>query len=179
MSATYMNIGRMTGRMEDYYSYMAVRAVKFGQDPGDATKWPDAAVRLMSVFNAWRRRPEITALTDGQFLPVHLGEGWDTTEWDSSRGPYVWMYADDRRRTALVIATAAGTVDTTVDAKLRWLDPHARYTVTDVTIDDDGTQSDRTIGTFSGDRLRTTGLPVDLGENASKGKAFWLRAAGH
>jgi hypothetical protein len=80
-----MNGGRMTGRMEDYYSYMAVRAVKFGQDPGDLSKWPEAAVKLMGVFNAWRRRPEITALTDGQFLPVYLGQGWDTTEWASGK----------------------------------------------------------------------------------------------
>lgn len=179
MSATYMNLGRMTGRMEDYYTYMAVRAVKFGEDPGDAEKWPDAAVRLMSVFNAWRRRPEITALTDGTFLPVHLGQGWGTPEWDSSQGPYVWMYADDRRRTALVIATAAGTSRTTVDAKLRRLDPRTRYAVTDVTIDDDGTQAAEPRGTYSGEQLRSEGLPIDLGENTSKGKAFLLRAAGH
>ncbi|GAA1593577.1 hypothetical protein GCM10009789_54520 [Kribbella sancticallisti] len=33
MSSAYMNGGRLTGRMEDYYSYLAVRNVKFGQDP--------------------------------------------------------------------------------------------------------------------------------------------------
>lgn len=176
MNSTYMNGGRMTGRMEDYYSYMAVRAVKFGQDPGDATKWPDSAVKLMSVFNAWRKRPEITALTDGQFLPVYLGQGWDTTRADSSKGPYVWMWTDAPRRTALLIATAAGTAQTTVDAKVRWLKDHTTYAVTDVTIDDDGTQAHAARGRFTGARLRTEGLPVDLSENTSKGKAFWLRA---
>lgn len=176
MNSTYMNGGRMTGRMEDYYSYMAVRAVKFGQDPGDATKWPDSAVKLMSVFNAWRKRPEITALTDGQFLPVYLGQGWDTTQADSSKGPYVWMWTDAPRRTALLIATAAGTAQTTVDAKVRWLKDHTTYAVTDITIDDDGTQAHAAKGRFTGARLRTEGLPVDLSENTSKGKAFWLRA---
>ncbi|MFF1448420.1 hypothetical protein ACFVYF_09735 [Streptomyces sp. NPDC058274] len=176
MAATYMNGGRMTGRMEDYYSYMAVRAVKFPQDPGDPAKWPEAAVQLMGVFNAWRRRPEITALTDGPFLPVHLGQGWDTTAWDSSKGPYVWMWADTARRTALLVATAAGTPGTTVDAKVRWLKDRTSYAVTDITIDDDGTQAHSPRGTFTGERLRTRGLPVDLSENTSKGKAFWLSA---
>lgn len=176
MNSTYMNGGKMTGRMEDYYSYMAVRAVKFGQDPGDAAKWPDAAVKLMGVFNAWRKRPEITALTDGQFLPVHLGQGWDTTQWDSSKGPYVWMWSDAPRRTALLIATAAGTAQTTVDAKVRWLKDRTTYAVTDITIDDDGTQAHAGKGQFSGERLRTEGLPIDLSENTSRGKAFWLHA---
>ncbi|MDX6364394.1 MAG: alpha-galactosidase, partial [Streptomyces sp.] len=162
--------------MEDYYSYMAVRAVKFPQDPGDPAKWPEAAVQLMGVFNAWRRRPEITALTDGPFLPVHLGQGWDTTAWDSSKGPYVWMWADTARRTALLVATAAGTPGTTVDAKVRWLKDRTSYAVTDITIDDDGTQAHSPRGTFTGERLRTRGLPVDLSENTSKGKAFWLSA---
>ncbi|MFJ7078916.1 hypothetical protein [Streptomyces sp. NPDC098781] len=174
MASTYMNGGKMTGRMEDYYSYMAVRAVKFPQDPGDAAKWPDAAVKLMGIFNAWRRRPEITVLTDGQFLPVYLGQGWDTTNWDSSKGPYVWMWADGARRKALLIATAAGTAQTTVDAKVRWLKDHKRYAVTDITIDDDGTQAHVSKGEFTGSRLRTEGLPIDLSENTSKGKAFWL-----
>lgn len=176
MSSTYMNGGKMTGRMEDYYSYMAVRAVKFGQDPGDAAKWPEAAVRLMGVFNAWRKQPEITALTDGQFLPVYLGEGWDTAEWDSSKGPYVWMWADAACRTALLIATAAGTAQTAVDAKVRWLKDHTTYIVTDITIDDDGTQAHAVKGQFTGEQLRTEGLQVDLSENTSKGKAFWLEA---
>ncbi|MFG2350581.1 hypothetical protein [Streptomyces phaeochromogenes] len=176
MGATYMNGGKMTGRMEDYYSYMAVRAVKFGQDPGDAAKWPEAAVRLMGIFNTWRRRPEITALTDGQFLPVHLGQDWDTTAWDSGKGPYVWMWADARSRTALLVATAAGTTQTVVDAKVRWLNDRTTYAVTDITIDDDGSQDHTVKGEFTGERLRTQGLPIDLSENTSKGKAFWLKA---
>ncbi|MFI6090876.1 hypothetical protein [Streptomyces sp. NPDC051218] len=176
MNSTYMNGGKMTGRMEDYYSYMAVRAVKFGQDPGDEAKWPDAAVKLMGVFNAWRRRPEITALTDGQFLPVHLGQAWGTEEWDSSKGPYVWMWTDDRRRRALLIATGAGTAQTRVDAKVRWLEDRTTYGVTDITIDDDGTQARAAKGEFTGEQLRAEGLPVDLSENTSKGKAFWLEA---
>lgn len=176
MSSTYMNGGKMTGRMEDYYSYMAVRAVKFGQDPGDAEKWPDSAVKLMGIFNAWRKRPEITSLTNGQFLPVYLGQGWDTTQWDSSKGPYVWMWADGARRTALVIATAAGTDETTVDARVRWMNDGTTYAVTDITIDDDGTQTHTSKGMLSGRQLRTEGLPIDLSENTSKGKAFWLEA---
>jgi hypothetical protein len=86
------------------------------------------------------------------------------------------MWADARRRTALLIATAAGTPQTTVDAKVRWLKDRTTYAVTDITIDDDGSQAHTAKGEFTGGRLRTEGLPIDLSENTSKGKAFWLEA---
>ncbi|WP_143676110.1 MULTISPECIES: hypothetical protein [Streptomyces] len=51
-----------------------------------------------------------------------------------------------------------------------------RYAVTDITIGDDGTQARAAKGEFTGVQLRAEGLPVDLSENTSKGKAFWLEA---
>ncbi|MFT9480574.1 hypothetical protein [Streptomyces sp. 11-1-2] len=68
------------------------------------------------------------------------------------------------------------TDQTTVDAKVRWLKDRTTYAVTDITIDDDGTQAQAAKGEFTGWQLRAEGLPVDLSENTSKGKAFWLEA---
>ncbi|MDQ1022967.1 hypothetical protein QF035_000549 [Streptomyces umbrinus] len=44
-----MNGGKLTGRMEECCSCMAIRAVKFGLDPGDANKWPEGVGRLAWV----------------------------------------------------------------------------------------------------------------------------------
>ncbi|MFE9061841.1 hypothetical protein [Streptomyces violaceusniger] len=59
---------------------------------------------------------------------------------------------------------------------MRWLKDRTTYAVTDITIDDDGTQAQAAEGEFTGRQLRAEGLPVDLSENTSKGKAFWLEA---
>jgi hypothetical protein len=59
---------------------------------------------------------------------------------------------------------------------VRWLKDRTTYAVTDITIDDDGSQAHTAKGEFTGGRLRTEGLPIDLSENTSKGKAFWLEA---
>jgi hypothetical protein len=175
MNSAYMNGGQLTGRMEDYYSYLAVRNVKFGQDPGKPGAWPDTAVDLMAAFNRWRKHPRVVRLTEQLFRPVYLGSGWDSTTWNSSTGPFVWMWADEDRREALVIATGKGGYASTVVADLRWLRPGATYTVADISFDDDGSHSYAYRGTFTGDELKE--FPVDLRTNTSRGKAFWIREA--
>ncbi|MEQ7007088.1 NPCBM/NEW2 domain-containing protein [Actinopolymorpha sp. B17G11] len=175
MEAMYMNLGRLTGRMEDYYSYMAVRNVKFGQDPGNEQQWPESAIELMAVFNRWRRSARVRALTEELFRPVYLGRGWDGPEWDSSSGPYVWMYTDEEQTTALLIATAVGTAATRVVADLRWLDAGGRYVVSDISLDDDGTHTYAYRGTFTGVELREPGLPLDLLATSSRGQALWIQ----
>ncbi|MFJ6590872.1 hypothetical protein ACIQPP_08690 [Streptomyces violaceusniger] len=55
---------------------------------------------------------------------------------------------------------------------MRWLKDRTTYAVTDITIDDDGTQAQAAKGEFTGRQLRAEGLPVELSENTSKGKAF-------
>jgi hypothetical protein len=175
MEAAYMNIGKMTGKMEDYYSYMAVRNVKFGQDPGDESKWPEAAVNLMAKFNKWRKSDRITALTEELFRPVYLGNNWDSTNWNSSTGPYVWMYTDESRSKALMIATGTGAYASTVFADLRWLADNKTYMISDITLDDNGTNTYAFRGTFTGAELKAPGFPIDLNGNTSKGKAFWIQ----
>jgi hypothetical protein len=165
----YMNIGVMSGKMEDYYSYLAVRAVKFGQDPGNAAQWPPAAIALMATFNTWRKSARVHALTEQTFRPVFLGPGWDTSNWDSSVGPYVWMYADEGRNTALVIATGVGGRADGATVDLRWLTAGATYLVADISIDDSGRRAYAFRGAVS-----TRKLTVDLRSNTSRGKAFWV-----
>jgi hypothetical protein len=171
----YMNIGVMSGKMEDYYSYMAVRAVKFGQDPGNEANWPAPAITLMASFNRWRKSPRVHALTEEPLRPVFLGPGWDTSSWDSSVGPYVWMHTDEGRNTALIVATGSGgrTGGATVD--LRWLSPTARYLISDVTLDDSGEHTYAFRGTYTGAALRS--FAIDLRATRSRGKAFWVTRA--
>jgi hypothetical protein len=177
MEATYMNSGALSGRMEDYYSYMAVRNVKFPKDPAT---WSASAVSLMGTFNRWRRSPRVQALTDESFRPVYLGTDWENSSWDLASGPYVWMYTDQARSRALVIATGAGGSASSVTADLRWLDRAATYLVSDITLDDKGTHSYAYRGAFTGAQLRSPGLAINLKTNTSRGKAFWIeRASGN
>jgi hypothetical protein len=168
----YMNGGVMSGKMEDYYSYMAVRAVKFGQDPGNAANWPPAAITLMGAFNRWRKSTRVHALTEEPFRPVYLGPNWDTSNWDSSVGPYVWLHTDEGRNTALLIATGAGGQASGATVDLRWLTPGATYLVCDITLDDSGSHSYAFRGAFTTESLRK--FPIDLKANKSRGKAFWI-----
>jgi hypothetical protein len=177
MEAAYMNNGTMSGKMEDYYSFMAARNVKFGDDPGNATLWPTKGINLMATFNRWRKSPRVVALTDDLFRPVYLGTNWDTAAWNLTSGPYVWMYTNDARSRALMIATGVGGTATSVTADLRWLDPAATYLVSDITLDDNGTHTYAFRGAFTGAKLRTPGFPINLKTNTSRGKAFWIEKA--
>jgi hypothetical protein len=177
MESAYMNGGVMSGRMEDYYSYLAVRTVKFPQDPGNAAFWPPAAIALMGTFNAWRRSARVRALTQELFRPVFFGPGWDTSAWDSSVGPYVWMFTDPGRTRALVVATGAGGQASGATVNLRWLDNATTYLVADITLDDSGGHSYAFRGAFAGAALKSAGFPIDLRANTSRGKAFWISRA--
>lgn len=172
--AAYMNGGRMTGRMEDYYSFMAARNVKFAEDPGDLERWPAVAVDLMATFNRWRHGARVRALTDEIMRPVYLGTGWEGPGWNISAGPYVWMYCDEQRDRALLIATGQMGYAAAVVADIRWLADEATYAVIDITIDDDGSQQHSFRGAHTGASLRQPGFPIDLRENSSRGKAFWF-----
>jgi hypothetical protein len=177
MESAYMNIGRVTGKMEDYYSYLAVRAVKFGQDPGNTTQWPQAGITLLATFNRWRKSPRVRALTEQLFRPVYLGTGWDSTNWNSATGPYVWMYTDVDRTRALVIATGSGGTATGVQANLRWLSDTTTYMISDISLADNGSHSYAYRGTFLGSTLKANRFPIDLRLNPSRGKAFWIERA--
>ncbi|GAA1593581.1 hypothetical protein GCM10009789_54530 [Kribbella sancticallisti] len=129
----------------------------------------------MAAFNRWRKHPRVTRLTEQPFRPVYLGSGWDGTTWNSSTGPFVWMWADGERREALLVATGKGGYAATVVADLRWLDSAKSYSVADISLDDNGSHSYAYRGTFTGDELME--FPIDLRTNTSRGKAFWIREA--
>jgi len=175
MEATYTG-GSAAGTMMDHYALMACRNVKFADDPGDPAKWPEAGIARLARFNAWRKSPRIRALTEEVFRPVYLGTGWDGPAWNSSSGPYVWMFTDEARGRALLIATAKGGHSSTVVATLRWLADATTYAIADITLDDDGTRAYAYRGTATGAQLKSSGFPIDLTENTAPGKAFWVQA---
>ncbi|WP_090116309.1 carbohydrate-binding protein [Cohnella sp. OV330] len=167
MNSVYYG-GLTTGKTEDYYSYMLARVIKFAKDP---STWSAAGVSTLKKFNEWRKNPRIVALTDGMTRPLYAGPNFDTS------GPYAWMYASDDKSKALVIATAAGetAAATELTLNLRWLDSNKTYLVEDVTMDDSGNINYRYKGRYTGAQLKSPGLPVNLAENTSKGKAFWIQ----
>jgi hypothetical protein len=178
METTYTG-GSAAGRMEDHYALMATRNVKFADDPGDPVKWPEAGIERLARFNRWRKSPRIRAMTEELFRPVFLGVGWDGRTWNSSSGPFVWMYTDPGRTRALVIATGKGGYSSAVMANLRWLNDSTSYAAVDITMDDDGSHTYAYRGLFTGRQLKSPGFAVDLTENASRGKAFWIQQVGN
>ena len=58
---------------------------------------------------------------------------------------------------------------------LRWLDNAKRYAVEDVTLDDTGIFTYAFVGTFSGEELNRQGLPINMAQNSSPAKAFWIQ----
>ncbi|MCL6457725.1 MAG: carbohydrate-binding protein, partial [Gorillibacterium sp.] len=167
MNSVYYG-GLTTGKMEDYYSYMLARVIKFAKDPAS---WSAAGISSLKKFNDWRKSPRIKALTDEMTRPLYAGPNFDTS------GPYAWMYTPEDKSKALVITTAAGeaAVATDLTLNLRWLDSNKTYLVEDITMNDSGSSSYQYKGRFTGAQLKSPGLPVNLTENTSKGKAFWIQ----
>ncbi|MBB6635232.1 alpha-galactosidase [Cohnella thailandensis] len=167
MSSVYYG-GLVSGKTEDYYSHMLARAIKYAKDPAT---WSAAGIATLKKFNDWRKSPRIKELTDGIVRPLYAGPNYDTT------GPYAWMYAPDDKSKALLIVTAAG-MDTAVNdvtLNLRWLDSSKTYLVEDVSMDDNGTINYKFKGRFTGAQLKAPGFTVNLGENTSRGKAFYFQ----
>ncbi len=167
MNAIYYG-GAPTGKMEDYYSYMLARAIKFKTDPGT---WTNSAMNALKKFNDWRKSPRIIEMTNQTTRPLYAGPNYDTS------GPYAWMYRTEDKRKALVIVTAASEsgAASEVTLDLRWLDDNKTYLVEDITMNDNGTSTYVYKGRHTGAQLKSPGLTVNLTENASKGKAFWIQ----
>ncbi|WP_164716577.1 carbohydrate-binding protein [Paenibacillus whitsoniae] len=167
MNSVYYG-GSPTGKMEDYYSLMLARVIKFNTDPGT---WSASGMDLLKKFNDWRKNPRIKALTDQTTRPIYAGPNFDTS------GPFAWMYMPDDKSKALVIATAAGETGVANDVTLnmRWLDSNKTYLVEDITMDDNGTSTYKYKGRFTGAQLKSPGFSVNLAENTSRGKALWIQ----
>ena len=177
LSAVYVG-GEPTTRMDLLYALLSARNIKSKTFPSD---WDRDGVQRMGQLNAWRRSPRVRQLTDGMVRPVWWGEGFDSADaskWRTDRGPYVWMYTSEAKDRALVYATMGGR--NLLDAEtrrypLRWLDDAKRYAVEDVTLDDTGVFTYVFLGTFSGEELNRQGLPVNMAQNSSPAKAFWIQ----
>lgn len=172
--------GEPTTCAAELYAMLAARNIKSKTRPD---KWASADLQQMRRLNDWRRSPRVRRLTDGMMRPVFLGEGWDSADaaqWSNAEGPYLWMFTDDARSAAWLIASN-GSQTSTVGRRaypLRWLHPGKRYAVADVTLDDKGyfTYAFKTCA--SGADLNTAGLSFSLLENTSSAKAFWIQEVG-
>lgn len=176
LSSIYFG-GEPTTKTSVLYALLCGRNVKSKTRPD---KWAREDLQQMRMLNDWRKSPRVMALTDRQMRPVYLGEGWDdkdASKWTAMDGVYMWMFTDAERSTALLLASC-GNQSSVVGPRsypLRWLAPDKRYAVADVTLDDKGyfTYAFKTCAT--GQTLNTQGLSVDLLENSSSAKAYWLK----
>ena len=181
LSAVYVG-GEPTTKTDELYALLCARNIKSKTFP---TNWDKEGVARMGQLNAWRRSPRIRTLTDGMVRPVWLGEGFnanDATQWKPNVGPYIWMYTTEAKDRALVYATNGGRnllSAETIRYPLRWLDNAKQYAVEDVTLDDTGVFTYAFVGTFSGEELNRQGLPVNMAQNSSPAKAFWIQEYTH
>lgn len=175
MNALYVT-GNPTGKMSAYYAYMVARNIKVAHDPDN---WSDTAIALMSTFNVWRKSDRIQALTNNIVRPVYFGEGWDNpiaSSWSYKSGPYLWMYTNENKSDALLLASnEGGDKSSKKQYPLRWLDEAKEYLVEDITLDDTGIYTYNFIGKFAGTNLNQTGIEVSSDQNTSFGKAFWIK----
>jgi hypothetical protein len=176
LNSVYFNAGKMSGKMEDYYSYMIARSVKFPQQPD---KWLDGGILQMARFNHWRKSARVKTLTEQIVRPVYYGKDWNNSvasAWSFGSAPYIWMYTTAEKDEALLLATTAGkNSEATINASLRWLDSANDYLIEDITLDDTGITTYRFKGKFSGAELIAQGFAINLYENTSRGKAFWIK----
>lgn len=177
LNAIYLGTGGdPTEKADELYAILSGRDVKAHKLP---TNWSENGIELFGKLNKWRKGDRVKALTDNLVRPVFLGQGWnnaDASKWEMEVAPYIWMYTDEDKSSALVIATAGGRSNLTppTDYPLRWLDDSKTYLVQDVTLDDTRVFTYAFKGKYSGSLLNTDGLNVNLYENTSPAKAYWI-----
>lgn len=179
LSSIYFG-GEPTSTTAVLYAMLCGRNVKSKTRPD---KWKAEDLGQMRRLNDWRHNPRVQRLTDGMMRPVFLGEGWDgadASKWKSAEGPYMWMYVDDDRTSAWLIASNGDKTSTAGERPypLRWLSPNKRYAVCDVTLDDNKTFTYAFKTCADGSALNTQGLSINLMENSSSAKAFWIQEVG-
>lgn len=180
LNAVYLGSGGDPAETTDViYAALSGRDVKAYTFPD---QWSEKGIELFGKINRWRKNPRVKAVASQTVRPVWLGTGCtsaDAQQWKPQEGPYVWMYTDDSSRaTAFVIATSGGRSagQTAAAYPLRWLDPDRTYIIEDVTLDDTGIFTYAFKGRISGRELNEKGLNIDLSENTSQAKAYWLTA---
>lgn len=169
--------GEPTSRTAELYALLCGRNVKSKTRPD---KWAAADLQQMRRLNDWRHNPRVQRLTDGIMRPVYLGEGWDNADaskWKTGEGPYLWMFTDEGRNSAWLIASNGKETAISSERQypLRWLHPDKKYAIADVTLDDNGTFTYRFKTCTDGSTLNTKGLEVNLLENSSSAKSYWIQ----
>ena len=61
--------------------------------------WSPQIIKHMRIFNNWRKNPRIKAILGQGVLPVYNG-----SDWIKNQGPWCWMFTDDAKNQAIVIA---------------------------------------------------------------------------
>jgi len=176
MNSVYFG-GNPTGRIEDYYTLMVARNIKFGLQPD---KWDSVGTVRLGQFNKWRKSPRISEICEEITRPVFFGTNWDSkvaADWNFGQGPFFWMYVTPEKNRALLLGTTNGQVGIMgdINLKLRWLDAAKTYLVQDITFDDSGVFTYLFRGKKTGAELVQSGLIIDLYQNTSRGKAFWIQ----
>ena len=169
--------GTHSALMEDYYKFMVARDIKFGVCPD---QWSQKGIELMAKFNKWRRSKRIADMTTQIIRPVYLGKGWDSNEvanWDFGSGPLSWMYTTEQKDKALLISSNCGEVGHIgkMPLPIRWLDDRKHYLIEDITLDDTRQFTYHFEGVFTGADLKKGAFAINMYQNSSRGKAFWIQ----
>jgi hypothetical protein len=159
-----------------YYQFLLARHTSLYNPPdsvqrGDTKAWTPETIAHLRAFNDWRKSPRIKALLNEVMRPVFNGPDWQKNE-----GPWAWMYTDEHRTKALLLAVNPLKLakSNSFAAKLRWLDPAKTYTVEDITMLPGGKFKNQSCGEFTGAQLKEVGLPIDLDKCPEHCAAFWL-----
>lgn len=178
LDSLYFNAGKIDANssMERFYGYMFSRNVKHSANP---SAWDPAGIELISRFNTWRKSERVADLTEKIKHPVYLGTGWTSnkaSDWSQVNGPYAMLQMSGDKNTALMLATAGERASNInkFNADLRWVDPEKDYLVMDISMNDEGKSIYQFKGKNGYNELRK--FNVNLSENTSPAKAFWLQA---
>ena len=152
-----------------YYQFLLARHTSIYSWPGN---WSAESVAHLRVFNDWRKNPRIKSLLNEPLRPVYNGSDWLKNE-----GPWAWMFTDERRTKALLIALNHLNLSKqdAFAAKLRWLDDGKTYLIEEITQTPDGNFAYAYRGKFTGAQLKAEGLPIDLHAGIERCAAFWIQ----
>lgn len=152
-----------------YYQFLLARHTSIYSWPGD---WTAESVAHLRRFNDWRKNPRIRPLLSGLMRPVYNGPDWKKNE-----GPWCWMFADEGKERAVVIAINHLELNrqNAFQAKLRSLANDREYLVMEITQLPDGSHAYAFKGGFSGEDLSRNGLPVDLSAGVERCAVFWIQ----
>lgn len=150
-----------------YYQFLLARHTSVYSWPGD---WSRESIAHLKAFNDWRKNSRVQTLLSELLRPVYNGPDRLKNE-----GPWVWMFTDEQKTKALVIALNHLELakQNVVQAELRWLRSR-----------EDLCRRGRHHGfrgqvcpclpVFTGAQLRTIGLTIDLATKPDRCAAFWI-----